>query len=329
MFNFLKTLFLFILLIVLLLGYFCLVGKEKKAEKITWGVVFSSKHSQLLGLDWTKNYLAILDDLGAKDLKLVAYWDLIEKKENDYDFSALDWQLQEAQKRNVKVLLVIGRKVPRWPECHEPDWLKDKEMEARNEALFRYLETLVKRYKDNNTIWAWQVENEPFFPFGECPEFDEEVLKKEIEIVKKIDDRNRPVVITESGEFSLWFKPAKLADIVGHTLYRKVWFQELNTYFTYPFAPAFYGRKAWLVNKIFGKKVFCSELQAEPWGRVLLYDLPLEEQKKTMDLARFKKVIQYAQNTGEDRFYLWGVEWWYWLKEHGEPGIWQQAKKLW
>ena len=127
----------------------------------------------------------------------------------------------------------------------------------------------------------------------------------------------------------LWFKAARLGDIVGHTLYRKVWVKELGIYFSYPFPPVYYARKAWLVRKIFKKPVICVELQAEPWGPVLLYDLPLEEQKKTMNLERFKKVIEYVRNTGENTFYLWGAEWWYWLKEkHKDSQIWEEAQKL-
>jgi len=44
------------------------------------------KHSEELGLDWKKTYLAILDDLKVKNLKLVAYWDLIEEEPGVYNF---------------------------------------------------------------------------------------------------------------------------------------------------------------------------------------------------------------------------------------------------
>ncbi|MCD6429079.1 endo-1,4-beta-xylanase [bacterium] len=315
---------------ILFIAIFCFffVGKAKPAEKITWGVAFSQKHAELLGLDWKENYLAILDDLGVKNLKLIAYWDLIEKQPGVYDFSDLDWQINEAKKRGVKILLVFGRRVPRWPECFIPKWaLYPKDI--HKEELLKFIKVLVERYKNNDAIWAWQVENEPFFPFGKCPPPDENLLKQEIKLVKSLDDKNRPVVITESGEIPLWFHAARLGDIVGHTLYKKVWVSQLKIYFTYPFPPIYYGRKAWLINKLFHKKVICVELQAEPWGPVLLYDLPLEEQKKTMNLNRFKKMIDFAKNTGEDTFYLWGAEWWYWMGvNHNRFEIWEEARKL-
>jgi len=71
------------------------------------------------------------------------------------------------------------------------------------------------------------------------------------------------------------------------------------------------------------------ELQAEPWGEKLLYDSPLEEQEKTMNLEQFKYNIEFARNTGISEFYLWGAEWWFWMKEKQDsPEIWNEAKKL-
>ena len=103
----------------------------------------------------------------------------------------------------------------------------------------------------------------------------------------------------------------------------------MKIYFNYPFPPIFYHRKAWLVDKLFHKRVICVELQAEPWGPVLLYDLPLKEQKKTMDISQFKKNVEFAKNTGVDTFYLWGSEWWYWLKEvQKDSQIWDEARDL-
>lgn len=317
--------------LLVLIAVFCFffVGKAVPVEKINWGVVFSQKHAQLLGLDWQTSYLAVLDDLGVKKLKLIAYWDLIEKQSGILDFADLDWQINEAQQRGAKVLLVMGRRVPRWPECHFPDWAKSLGEKEQQQKILDLIKEIVLRYKDAPAIEFWQVENEPFFPFGECPPPDEEFLKQEIALVKSLDTHKRQVIITESGEFPLWFKAARLGDIVGHTLYKKVWIHQLKTYLYYPFPPIYYARKAWLVNKIFGKKVICVELQAEPWGPVLLYDLPLSEHDKTMNPARFKKIIEFAKNTGYDTFYLWGTEWWYWQKEKvGDSRIWDEAIKI-
>ncbi|MFH1423381.1 MAG: beta-galactosidase [Candidatus Nealsonbacteria bacterium] len=323
-------LFLTILIVIFLLitGYF-FVGSAKPAQNISWGVVFSQKHAKYLRLDWQKTYLALLDDLKVKRVKIASYWDLIEPQEDNYDFTDLDWQIAEAQKRGVEILLAVGMKSPRWPECHIPGWAEKIGKEGQQEKITKFLETAVLRYRDSEAIKGWQVENEPFFVFGECPWADEDFLKKEISLIKSLDEKHRPVVIAESGEGSFWFKAAGIGDIVGITIYKKVWISQFGFYLTYPFPSVMYHRKAELVRKLFHKEVISVELQAEPWGPKLLYDTPLKEQQKTMDLEQFRYNIDLAKKTGLKEFYLWGAEWWYWMKnEQGQPEIWNESKSL-
>jgi len=318
-----------ILTIVLLVLAFFFVGSSPKAEEIEWGVVFSQKHAEQLGLDWKETYSALVDDLGTKSIKLATYWDLVEKEAGKYDFSDLDWQMEEAEEKGVKILLVTGMKTPRWPECHIPEWAKGLSQEEQQEKIAILVEKMTSRYVNNNSIWAWQVENEPFFPFGDCPWIDKEFLKKEIDLVKSLDRRNRPVVVSDSGEGSFWFAAAELGDIVGTTMYRKVWVRQMGFYFTYPLPPVFYWRKAEIVKRLFGKDVIVVELQAEPWGPKLLYDSPLEEQEKTMNLEQFKGNVRFAEKTGFREFYFWGAEWWYWMKSRqNNSNIWDEARKL-
>lgn len=323
----LLTILLTVLLFILFfIGYF-FIGKPPEVEEIAWGVNFSQKHSRDMGLDWQENYLALLDDLKVKNIKLITHWDLIEEKKDEYFFDDLDWQISEAEKRNAKIILVIGMKTGRWPECHLPSWAKNLSKEEQQREILELLEEIVLRYKNSKSIWAWQVENEPLFPFGECPWADKDFLKKEIALVRSLD--KRPIIITDSGEFSFWITAARLGDIVGTTLHRIVWFEELKRYVRFPFNPIYYSRRAQLIKKLFNKEVICVELQAEPWGPTLLYDSPLKEQEKTMNLEQFRKNIEFVKRTGFNRVYLWGAEWWYWMKiKQNRPEIWQEAKKL-
>ena len=316
-----------LLVFLVLVGYF-FIGTAPQPEKISWGVNFSQKHAANLKLDWRENYLALLEDLGVKNLKIATHWDMLEPEEGKYYFPDLDWQIEKAQERQAKILLVLGRKTPRWPECHIPKWAETWTELEQQEQILKMLREIVSRYKNEEAIRAWQVENEPFFSFGICPKADKDFLKKEIDLVKSLDAKKRPVVISDSGEGSTWLEAAALSDILGITMYRKTH----NRFFgvvNYPFPPVFYWRKAQIIKKIFNKDVFVGELQAEPWGKVLLYDSPLEEQRETMDLEQFKKNIEFAKKTGLKEFYLWGSEWWYWMKTtQSDSAIWQEAKKL-
>jgi len=323
-----KKIILGILIFLLVFAGYLFLGSPPQAEEITWGVNFSQKHSQNLGLNWRENYLALLEDLNAKNLKVSAHWDLLEPEKDRYFFEDLDWQILEAENHNAKILLVIGMKSGRWPECHIPEWAKNLNKEEQQKEILEMLDKIVLRYRDRVSVNMWQVENEPFFPFGECPWVDKNFLKKEINLVKSLDP-NHPIIVSDSGEGSFWIQAAQLGDIVGTTMYKRVWFRQLRVYIHYPFPPTFYWRKAQIIKNFFGKKVICIEFQAEPWGPALLYDSPLEEQEKTMNLEQFRKNIDFAKRTGLDTFYLWGGEWWYWMKEkQNQPEIWQEAKKL-
>ena len=325
---FIKIFLGFLIFVLIFISYF-FIGTPPRAKKIIWGVNFSQKQAQLLGLDWKETFLAILDDLKVKNIKLITHWDLIEPEKNEYNFENLDWQIKEAEKRGAKTILVIGMKTGRWPECHIPQWAKNLSKKEQQKEILELVEKIVLRYKDSSAIKYWQVENEPLFPFGECPWVDKKFLKKEIDLVKLLDPQKRPVVISDSGEGSFWINAARLGDIIGTTIYKRVWFGQFGIYIHYPFPSTFYWRKAKVIEKIFNKKVIVIELQAEPWGQKLLYDSPLEEQEKTMNLGQFKYNIEFAKKTGLDTFYLWGGEWWYWLKtKENQPEIWQEAKKL-
>lgn len=335
---------------IFVLVYFSVPSRQK----VIYGVTFSQKFVEELGLDsandgagWKKLYIDILDDLRARDLRLIAYWDKVEPEEGKFsaqgrpasgwDFKDLDWQVEEAEKRGAKIILALGKKTPRWPECHQPSWLEaglavNPKSEIRNpkqeDFLLRYIEEVVKHYRSNPTIIAWQIENEPFFPFGECGTINAKLLSEEINLVRSLD--SRPIMLTDAGELGFaWPYIAAKSDIFGTTLYRYVHNRVLGD-IKYSFIPPVYFRlKAWWASKILGRYIMISELQAEPWSRVSLSQTSFEDQAKTMNPEIFKEVIDYAERSGFPKAYFWGVEWWYWMKEkRDKPEMWDNAKAL-
>ena len=196
--------------------------------------------------------------------------------------------------------------------------------------LLRYVSAVVNRYKDHPALELWQVENEAFinFKFGECEGFDESAVEDELAIVRSLDT-NHKIVMTDSGELSTWRKPSQLSDIFGTTLYRIVRTPS-GFIWSYDWLPAgFYKLKARLLG-LSHQDFFVAELQAEPWfvgGDPT--NTPIEEQEKTMNVKRIQKHIDYAERVGSSRAYLWGVEWWYWMKEvGGDDGFWGVVREL-
>jgi len=292
------------------------------------GVTFSSRYAQDIGLDWRKAYLAMLDDLKIKYIRIPVYWDLVENNPGDYNFSDIDWQLDQARQRDAHVILVVGQKVPRWPECFIPKWVETNGM-SKNDRLLSFIKIVVERYKNNHPeITNWQIENEPFLDFGICPVLDATLLDAEIAEVKNIDS-SRPVVITDSGELSLWIRAAKRADIFGTTMYREVYSAKLGHWY-YPIGPNFFKAKMLLI-KLFAhqENSIVIELQGEPWVQGWTTAAPIETQLASMNAETLIDNVEFAKKTGMKEIYVWGVEWWYWMKEtQKNPTLWEAAKIL-
>jgi hypothetical protein len=313
--------------ILLLIVFFNLPVRESSV-KAGLGVTYSWKYAQDIGLDWQETYLQIMDDMGAKKIRLPVYWNDVEKNEGEYDFSKIDWQLEEARKRKVDIVLAVGQKTPRWPECFIPDWASVSDAK-RKEALLGFIETTVKRYKDDKSIAFWQVENEPLLNFGICPKININLLDTEIAMVRKLDPE-RKIIITDSGELSFWIQAAKRADVFGTTLYRSVVSEKLNLAMDYPIGPNFFKFKRFLIQ-IFAnqKNSVVIELQGEPWVHGWTINAPVLEQLASMNAGRLEDNIKFAEKAGFSDVYVWGVEWWYWMKTtQNHPEIWETAQRM-
>lgn len=294
-------------------------------EPTQLGVTFSTKYAKELGLDWRKVYIETLDDLQVRLYRIPVYWDEIEQQPNERDLSDIQWMMDEADKRGAKIMLAIGQRVPRWPECHPPEWTKNYPDDLMQQYELTMMEDVVHTFKDHPALYRWQVHNEPFFSvFGECRTPDEEFISSSIARVKTLDPEHK-VMTTDSGELSTWARTSGVADVLGISMYRVTW-NSIFGYFYYPLPPAYYTKKAQLISP-WVDDVIVSELQVEPWVPSTILTTSLEEQFHSMDVARFQNNIAYVEETGFSEVLLWGVEWWYWLSEvHGDSSMWDEGR---
>lgn len=319
-------------IILIILSIYVIFSFTKRVETPEYGVSFNTVYAQELGLNWKTVYDAIIDDLGVKRVRLAAHWNLVEPQDDIFSFEEMDYQVQKAQENNVEIIFAIGKRLPRWPECHVPDWALNLSKEQQEEKILTYIETIVNRYKTYDAITTWQVENEAFlsvFAKDHCFNFDREFLDKEIALVKSLDEKKRPILITDSGELSMWEKAFSHGDIFGTTMYVYSW-NEVMGEFRNPFLPGFYSfrENLWQFFGNRNKPAIIAELALEPWLDKPVIKEQTAIQIKRMSPEKFDTVIEFAKRTGMKTQYLWGAEWWYYMKLQDEPWYWERGKEL-
>lgn len=304
---------------------------SQASKPVHLGVTYIADYASSLGVDPKQTLTAILDDLGVNQLRLVSYWSDIESTQGIYDFSQLDWQIEQAKNHNAVVSLAIGLRQPRWPECHMPTWAESESPTVWQPQLEQFMTAVINRYKSYPNLISYQLENEYFNGFGTCTNFDRKRLARELALVKKLDSTH-PVIISRSDNYAGFSLRQPLPDLVGISIYRRVWDAQIShRYAEYPFPSWYYGFLAGTQELLTGKDSVIHELQAEPWpanGKNIT-DISLTEQNKSFDAKQLTERVKFAENSGVKSIDLWGAEYWYYrLTNLHDPSVWTAAKQV-
>jgi len=273
-----------------------------------FGVSFSVKQCAHFGSDPVKVLHWLIKDMGFRRFRLMSYWDEVEKNRGQFDFKELDREIAAIEAVGGVIILAVGVKQPRYPEYHWPDWAWELSKPDRDEALLKYLRLLIERYKDNNNIISYHLENEALLTgFGERIEIDRRRLFKEFTAVKEIDNK-KPIVMSTSAA---WGIPiiGPIPDLVGFSYYLIRWKDSKYTT-TYHYA-WIHRLRAILIRLIWWKKSFIHELQMEPWGPKDIWEMTLAQQDESMGPKQIKKNFKHGKATRLYPIDLWGGEWWY------------------
>ncbi len=300
-------------------------------QPLQLGVSFIPDYAQSLGLNPEQTMDALLN-IGVKQFRLTSYWSDVEPEPNQYNFSQLDWEFAKAQAHHAKIILTLGLRQPRWPECHQPSWVNLSAPESQWEPeLLSYISAVVNRYKNSPSLEEYQVENEYFLQgFGDCTNFDRNRLVAEYNLVKKLDP-NHPIIIGRSNN-TIGIPTGKpRPDIIGISVYQRVWDAGYtHRYIEYPWPAWYYAFLAGIQKIFLGRDMIITEMQAEAWppdGKSIT-QISLAEQNKSLNASRLKGRFSFAKATGMRQVEMWGAEYWYYrLKILHDPSLWNVAKQ--
>jgi hypothetical protein len=302
-------------------------------KPLTYGVSFIPDYAESLGLN-PQQTMAALINIGVRQFRLVSYWSDVEPTAGHYDFSQLDWEFAQADAAHAQIILTVGLRQPRWPECHPPSWVDtSKPTSTWQPQLEQYMTAVVNRYKNNPALESYQLENEYFLHgFGDCTNetYNRPRLISEYNLVKKLDPAH-PIIVGRSDNAVGIPVGQPQPDEFSISIYRRVWDAGVtHRYLEYPFPAWFYGFLAGWQELADHKNMMIGELQAEAWpphGQ-LITNTSLTEQNKSMNAQRLKDVFQYGKATGMKQINLWGAEYWYYrLEVLHDPSLWNVAKQ--
>lgn len=329
-----KALVIVLLIITLAIGGMYGIARwyihTESSKPLEMGVSFIPDYAQSLGVDPQQTMDALLG-IGVRHFRLVSYWSDAEQTRGQYDFSQLDWEFQKAEAAHAKVILTVGLRQPRWPECHQPDWAGQLPKEQWQAALQKYMSAVVQRYQHSPSLESYQLENEYFLKgFGICTDFSRQRLVDEYALMKRLDPHH-PVIVGRSNNALGIPLGQPQPDEFSISVYKRVWDAGVtHRYIEYPYPAWFYGFLAGTQRIVNHRDMIIGELQAEAWppNGKSISEISLAEQNKSLNAKRLQDRFGYGRATGMRQIYLWGAEYWYYRDQvlH-DPSLWNVARE--
>ncbi len=310
------------------------------------GTTFSQLQCRYLGLDMRETLRAVLS-LEWDIIRVCAYWKEIEPSPGTFDFSTLDFLLNESLRARIPVILAVGMKSPRWPEFHFPLWVEarypttrtDRPLDAHPELAeraLRYVDAVIHHIRDVEIVRYIQVENEPFNPVEVAggrylsPAF----VRREVEQVRAIMRESQRIMLTNAINILPWghddeealSQSMALADAVGINVYTRVPIGPSR--YLEPLPPFWRKLHTWRKRlQAAGIEPWITEAQAEPWEWGYLV-APHLDNPPSASPERTGALVSRLARLGYPAVLLWGSEYWYWRKKHGDARWWNWIHHL-
>jgi len=333
-----------------------LIDRHRGGTRTRLGASFSPRRARLAGLDWQTAFKRLLD-LRLDPLRLSAYWDDIESS----GYADLDWLVAQAAAAGREVVLTVGMKAQGWPEFYIPERLVPQATSGADvaaasaglrTAVLEFIALTVERYRDQPTIVAWQVENEPLNRSGPRrwwigPGF----IAEEIAEVRRLDPHH-PVALNVFSRFNVWLDaassrhgldPMRLIgsndrrpeaeglsllganDILGLDVYRRIGYRRFGLRLLTRSRHWRRNTERWVARAAAqGKLAWVFEAQAEPWEP----PLPLARRPRSCRPDDLAVTVRGLWDAGCRTVLLWGVEHWLARAAQGDESWLEAVRRL-
>src|SRR3990167_8902010 len=183
--------------------------------KPTYGISYSFEQAGWYGLNPREDFVRLLDEFKFSWVRLPFFWDqtllrskgATERQVVDLNLDDLKFAIEEANKRNVKVIIALGAKTPYFPEYHWPKEVSRKvkfgeliTVDHPVAAEILAIDTkVVEELSVYDNIAYWQVENEPLVGNVNKWKIDSSLVAAEVEIVRTTDSKKRPIILNHAA----------------------------------------------------------------------------------------------------------------------------------
>jgi hypothetical protein len=152
------------------------VGIERCGSTMV-GFSARPRQAEAFGLDPLDTLRALLE-LPFGIVRLGAYWDRMEPVAGAFDTTELDREVEAVEQAGRRIVICVGAvKTFGYPECFIPGHYLDRPIPegllvtrrthpVLFEAATAHVSRVVERYRDHESVVAWQVEHEAVDPLG-------------------------------------------------------------------------------------------------------------------------------------------------------------------
>src|SRR3989339_119993 len=212
---------LFLLLIIFISHAFVSPIPSRKVGpdfRPVYGVSYSFEQAGWYGLDPRESYIEMLDEFQFDWVRFPLFWDQAvdrgtegqrdkETKDIELRVDDLRFAIEEAEERNVKVIIALGAKTPYYPEYHWPESIASQvkfgEVITAYHPVAKEIlaidQKVVEELAVYDNIAYWQVENEPLIGNVNRWKIDASFVKAEVETVRSADPNDRPVILNHAA----------------------------------------------------------------------------------------------------------------------------------